>query len=105
MNRRGFLSLLDVATSAAVIPSGLVEELWTPSKAFFLPPAGGWARGNLLLTPELITREALRVLHKNMQFDALVARRYDGSFARMTNAIKVGDTVRIRIPSRMGANA
>jgi TAT (twin-arginine translocation) pathway signal sequence len=70
MNRRGFLKALGIGTAAAATGAIalLDQELWTPSRTFFLPPAGGWAGGNQLLTISQITGEALRVLEQNLQF-------------------------------------
>lgn len=105
MNRRGFFSLLGGAAVAAVIPSVVTEELWTPSRTIFLPPTGGWVRGNVLLTPELITREAWRILSKSMQFNLPDVRQYDASISRANSALKIGDTLRIRMPARLSAAA
>lgn len=104
MNRRGFLSLFGATTAAAVIPSALVAELWAPSRTIFLPPTGGWAQGNLLLSPQLIVREALRVLHKNLSLSQ-IEREYDDAFFRSSDSLKVGDTLRIRMPARLSAAA
>lgn len=93
MNRRGFLSLFGAAAVTAAIPLGVADELWTPSKTIFLPPIGGWARGNSFLTTDMISREALRVMHQHMRFVTSINRRYDDSF------VPVGNTVRIRLPA------
>lgn len=100
MNRRGFISLLGGAAIAPLLP-----EIWQPTKKIFLPPAGGWARGNSLLSVDVIVKEALRVLHQEMQIMPHVSRQYDDAFASKLPAMKVGDTVRIRIPTRYGALA
>jgi hypothetical protein len=102
MNRRGFLSLLGGAAVAPLLPDA---ELWKPERAIFLPPTGGWLRGNSLLSVNLFTKEVLRVLHHEMQIVSLVSRQYDNAFASKLPAMKVGDTVRIRIPTRYGALA
>lgn len=53
----------------------LDPELWTPTRTFFLPPVGGWAGGNRLLTMAQITNEALRILHHEM---VLATKFYEG---------------------------
>ncbi len=53
---------------------------------------------NTLLTPQMITREALRLLHNNLTFTKGVNRQYDGRFAK--SGAKIGDTLDIRLPNR-----
>lgn len=53
---------------------------------------------NSLLTPDMITREALRVLHQKLNFVGNIDRQYDNSFAN--EGAKIGDTLRIRKPNR-----
>lgn len=53
---------------------------------------------NALLTPDMITREALRVLHQKLNFVGNIDRQYDNSFAN--EGAKIGDTLRIRKPNR-----
>lgn len=76
MNRRGFFKALGIG--AAVAATGgialLEQELWTPSRTFFLPPVGGWG-GNQLLTISQITKEALRILESEM---VLAQKFYEG---------------------------
>ncbi len=61
---------------------------------------------NTLLTPSMITREALRVLHQKLNFIGSINREYDSSFAK--SGAKIGDTLRVRLPAqytvRSGAN-
>ena len=52
---------------------------------------------NTLLTTDKITREALRLLHQKLNFIGRVNRSYDASFAK--SGAKIGDTLRIRLPS------
>lgn len=52
---------------------------------------------NTLLTPDDITREALRVLHQKLNFVGNVNRQYDDSFAE--EGAKRGDSMRIRRPA------
>lgn len=52
--------------------------------------------GNTLLTIDMVTLEALRVLHGSCAFVKNVNRDYDSQFAR--DGAKIGDTLRIRKP-------
>ena len=54
------------------------------------------AANNTLLTPDQITREALRILHEKLSFVRSINRQYDDSFAQ--KGAKIGDTLRIRMP-------
>lgn len=53
---------------------------------------------NTLLTPDMITYEALRVLHQKLNFIGNINREYDTSFAK--DGAKIGDTLRIRLPNQ-----
>ena len=53
---------------------------------------------NSLLTPSMITREALRVLHNNLVFVKGVNRQYNSEFAQA--GAKIGSTVNIRKPNK-----
>jgi hypothetical protein len=53
---------------------------------------------NTLLTINMITREALRVLHQKLNFVGSINREYDSSFAK--DGAKIGDTLRIRLPNQ-----
>ena len=53
---------------------------------------------NTLLTSDVITREAQRILHQKLNFIGRVNRSYDDSFAK--SGAKIGDTLRIRLPTR-----
>lgn len=53
---------------------------------------------NTLLTPDMITKEALRILHQKLNFVGNIDRQYDNSFAK--SGAKIGDTLRIRKPVR-----
>lgn len=53
---------------------------------------------NTLLTPSMITREALRVLHQKLNFVGNVDRQYDKSFAQ--DGAKIGTALRIRKPAK-----
>ena len=53
---------------------------------------------NSLLTPQQITREALRVLHNKLTFIGAINRQYDDSFAK--SGAKIGDTLKLRLPTQ-----
>ncbi|MCP4303662.1 MAG: hypothetical protein GY788_02030 [bacterium] len=52
---------------------------------------------NTLLTPTMITREALRVLHQKLTFIGSIHRGYDSQFAK--SGAKIGNTLQIRLPN------
>lgn len=53
---------------------------------------------NTLLTPDMITRQALIVLHQKANFLTNINTAYDSSFAK--TGAKIGDTLRIRLPNQ-----
>jgi hypothetical protein len=53
---------------------------------------------NTLLTPTIITREALRVLHGKLGFVGSVNKQYDSQFAR--SGAKIGNILNIRLPAK-----
>lgn len=53
---------------------------------------------NTLLTPTMITREALRILHQKLNFVGNINREYDDRFAK--TGAKIGDTLQIRLPNQ-----
>lgn len=53
---------------------------------------------NTLLTPTMITREALRILHQKLNFIGNVNRQYDDRFAQ--SGAKIGDSLQIRLPNQ-----
>lgn len=61
---------------------------------------------NSILTPTMVTREALRVLHQKLNFIGSINRQYDDSFAK--TGAKIGSNLQIRQPNqytvRTGAN-
>ena len=54
--------------------------------------------GNVLLTPNQITRKALMILEQKLNFISGINRQYDDSFAK--SGAKIGDTLRIRLPNQ-----
>lgn len=53
---------------------------------------------NTFLTPTMITRKALMVLHNKLTFIGNINRDYDDQFAK--NGAKVGSSLNIRLPAR-----
>lgn len=53
---------------------------------------------NTVLTADMITREALRILHQQCNFIGNINRQYDDSFAQ--SGAKIGDSLRIRKPAQ-----
>lgn len=51
-----------------------------------------------LLTIDMITNEALVILHNNLAFARNVNRQYDSSFAK--EGAKIGSTLRVRLPNK-----
>lgn len=52
--------------------------------------------GNTLLTIDMVTQEALRVLHQKLKFIKTINREYDDQYAK--DGAKIGSTLRIRKP-------
>jgi hypothetical protein len=52
---------------------------------------------NTILTPNMITNEALMILHQKLNFIGSINRQYDSSFAK--EGAKIGDSLRIRLPN------
>jgi hypothetical protein len=50
------------------------------------------------LTPTIITREALRILHQKLNFIGSINRQYDSRFGN--TGAKIGDTLTIRLPNK-----
>ena len=53
---------------------------------------------NTILTPTMVTREALRILHQKLNFIGTVNRQYDPSFA--VKGAKIGSSLTIRLPNQ-----
>jgi hypothetical protein len=53
---------------------------------------------NTFLTPNMITREALRILHQKLTFVGNINRAYDDSFAN--EGARIGSALRIRLPNQ-----
>lgn len=57
---------------------------------------------NTILSPTIITREALRILHANLNFIGSINRQYDNQFANSgaSPSGKIGPTLTIRLPNQ-----
>lgn len=53
---------------------------------------------NSTLTIDMVTNEALRILHQKLNFIGSVNRQYDNSFAK--NGAKIGSNLRVKLPTR-----
>lgn len=53
---------------------------------------------NTILTPVMVTRETLRILHQKLNFVGNIIREYDSSFAK--SGARIGDTLKIRLPNQ-----
>jgi len=53
---------------------------------------------NTLLTPTMVTRKALMILHQKLSFCGTIERQYDDSFAK--DGAKIGTSLSIRLPSK-----
>ncbi len=58
--------------------------------------------GNSLLSPTIITREALRILHANLNFVGNINKQYDDQFANAgaSPSGKIGPSLTIRMPNQ-----
>lgn len=89
MNRRGFLKYLGAATVASAAGIDLIDT----ARTFFLPPAGGWRRGNTLLTASQIANEALKVLHQEVLM-------HDVLYGHAVLYPKIGTPIHVQTPPR-----
>jgi hypothetical protein len=82
MDRRSFLRLVSVGSVGLALPVtfDLERALWVPSPRVVVPATV--VTGNILVTPEWITREALRILKINLNVSQLINRSYDETFTR-----------------------
>ena len=53
---------------------------------------------NTILTPTMVTREALRILHQKLNFIRSINRQYDDEFAK--TGAKIGSSLKIRLPNQ-----
>lgn len=97
ISRRGFFGLVGLGAAAIVAPELVIPELWKPERTFFLPPLGGWRGGNTLMTTAYYTREAIRILSRELTFAAKV--NYEHDLAFMTGD-RWPETITIQRPPR-----
>jgi len=119
MGRRAFLQALTagaIATTATALVGGDLEQLvWLPGERTMLLPdvvpitlveqhgvdlefTGGRRGGNTLLTIDMITQEALRVLENQLVFSKHINREYAAVFT----VPLLGDEIRVLEPKRFG---
>lgn len=58
---------------------------------------------NTLLTIDMVTNEALRILHQKLNFIGSVNRQYDNSFAK--TGAKIGTSLRVKLPPKYESNS
>ena len=90
MDRRGFLhGILALGVAPAIVRIGNLM----PVKSIILPSTEEVIviAGNTLLSIDMITREALQILHKNIGFFGVINKSYEEDFSK-------GDTIRIIRP-------
>jgi hypothetical protein len=92
-NRRDFLKLLGVGAATVAIAPKLVFGDSVKKAIAPAPVELETALSNQLLTPSMITKEALKILEKNLKAMHTINRQFDRQFA------KIGSTLRIRVPS------
>ena len=52
---------------------------------------------NTILTPTMVTRKALAILHSKLNFIGSINRQYDDSYAK--TGAKIGSTLKVRLPN------
>ena len=73
MNRRSFMSgMLSLFAAPAIVRADSLMRIVVPSTAEVM----SIGRGNQLLTIDMITREALRILHEKMSFVHSINKDY-----------------------------
>lgn len=86
IDRRAFLRRLGFGSVAvAAVATGLVDVeklLWVPGEKTIIIPALEAVEtfGNTFITPQWVTREALRILENNLVFASGVTRFYDDDY-------------------------
>lgn len=111
VSRRGFISMLGAGLVVAAAPALIAESTFTPTATFYsgLIEASNelLGSGNSLLSAQMITRDALRVLHQQSSFLASIHRNYDRTFAPAVLSDFNGRVVepaiaqpRVRLPDR-----
>lgn len=101
MDRRAFLRTLGIGTATAAVATIAPELVLDPERALWVPGRTTYfdlwrsdvlpSSEAMLLTIDMISREALRMLENNLSFASRINRRYDKPFT-------IGNTVTIRVP-------
>lgn len=99
MDRRSFLRALLTGAAGAIAAHELDLDrlLWVPGERTFFLPSPSPDLNTSLLTTDIITREALRILERNLTFANCVNRSYDA------RSYQTGTTLTIRKPARYAA--
>lgn len=93
LSRRHFLSVLVGASIAVPLAPQLIQAV---DVAYGFGGSPFIAHiGNELLTPEVFTREVLRILQKNLVLTRYMNRTLEDQFVP-----KIGDTINVRMPAR-----
>lgn len=99
ITRRNFLKLLGAGAAAVTIaPKMLGEALAKATKPVPLVPIATM-RGNQLLSPDLISKEAFRILQQNLVKQRLLNRKFDREFVKA--GARIGQTLTIRKPHEL----
>jgi hypothetical protein len=107
MQRRSFLgSILALAAAPAIVRADSLmlvipreTDILTADFEYGVYGVNVLVKKNTLLTPEMITREALRVLHQKLSFVNSVNTRYNTSW-NSTVAVNGDKTLKICRPQR-----
>lgn len=97
--RRNFLKLLGGAAAVTIAPKiALGEALAKAMKPVPLVPIATM-RGNQLLSPDLISKEAFRILQQNLVKQRLLNRKFDREFVKA--GARIVQTLTIRKPHEL----
>lgn len=103
MNRRGFMSsLLALGMAPAIVRAESlmrIKPILLPGEDFEFASDGVWGAGSsALLTPLLISREALKMLKLNLAAVNLMNRSYEDRFVKIGSTLTI-PTLIIRKPN------
>ena len=90
MDRRKFFKLFGIGVAGIALEQAIpLGRVWSFPSEIVVPT------GNLFLRTEWITMESLRILEEHLRFSAVVARRFDDDFVKIS---KIGNLVQIQKP-------
>ena len=96
MNRRGFLqAILAAAAGPAIVKAANLMPVFTRASSGLLLPTrvdtlyGFASGGSTLLTIDMITREALKILHDNLTFTSEVNMQYANAFRHANDVLMI----------------